>query len=454
MADELETYLNDLALDECYRVDEVLKEGEVERTERVYLVGRNGAERGPYVRKYIAADSGLGGVYHRIWEAQQKGRRFLHLPSILECVDGGDRLIVIMEFVPGRTLAEELEARGPSRGLAADLFPKLCEAVRELHEGFDPPIVHRDLKPSNIMVCADSLCIIDFGISRSFSEGAEEDTSHFGTRHYAPPEQYGFGQTDARSDVYALGALLYFMLVGKAPDAAARQDSFAHPDVPEPLRLVIRRACAFDPDDRYESVARLQASFLAAMQLAEEVAPREGEAAEEAPTEEAAPAEGVAAEEGAAPAEGDAAAGVAGPAVDAAPEEDAGPVPAEGAPADAPAQTAQEKRGFALPLALGVIWDCLLVFVVIIMLIGCGMDVVAPTSTSTMYGQPLGIRLASDGAMFFMFVCPCCFAVRDRRPERRLFPKAPRLPIGVELAICVVVVAIYFALMVAFPVLL
>ena len=441
MADDLDTYLNELALDDCYRVDAVLKEGEAGRTERVYLVGRNGAERGPYVRKYISTEDGLGGSYTRIWEAQQQGRRFLYLPRIIECVDGGDRLIVIMEFVPGRTLAEELQARGASRELAADLFPKLCDAVRELHEGFDPPIVHRDLTPSNIMVSADNLSIIDFGIARSYKEGAEEDTRHFGTRSYAPPEQYGFGQTDVRSDVYALGALLYYLLVGRAPDAKARQDGFAHPDIPEPLRLIIARACAFDPDARYESVAQLQASFLAAMQLAEETAPKDEAVAEDGPAEKApaVSAEDAAEEE---------AAEDAAPKDAAGPEKDTGPTPAEDAPEDAPEQ---KKRSFAPPLALGVIWDCLLVFVVIIMLIGCGMDVVAPTSDSTMYGQPLSIRIVSNAGMCFMFVCPACFALRDRRPERRLFPKAPHISVPAELAICVIVIVLYFALLIAFP---
>lgn len=87
------------------------------------------------------------------------------------------------------------------------------------------PVIHRDLKPSNIIVsgvryAADagmtfsSLVIIDLGIARVWRDGADADTVKFGTRSYAPPEQFGFGQTSVRSDIYALGALLFFCLTG------------------------------------------------------------------------------------------------------------------------------------------------------------------------------------------------------------------------------------------------
>ena len=78
----------------------------------------------------------------------------------------------------------------------------MCEAVRELHECFNPPLIHRDLKPANIVLSNGRVFLIDFGIARVYRSGSVSDTSHLGTRAYAPPEQYGFGQTDTRSDVY------------------------------------------------------------------------------------------------------------------------------------------------------------------------------------------------------------------------------------------------------------
>lgn len=81
-----------------------------------------------------------------------------------------------------------------------------------------PPVIFRDLKPSNIMVTPKGkIKLIDFGIARHFKAGSSVDTSAYGSAGYAPPEQYGENQTDARSDIYALGAVLHFLLTGKDP---------------------------------------------------------------------------------------------------------------------------------------------------------------------------------------------------------------------------------------------
>lgn len=203
MNESLQQHLDSLARDECYRVDAVLKEGRYERTERVFFVGANGAEQGPYVRKVFEAESGLGGAYGRVLAAQRQGKRFLHLPHIIDCYSLGEQDAVVMEFVPGRTLADELYETGPSLDAAKRLYPGICDAIAELHSRFDPPLIHRDIKPSNFMVEGDTVLVIDLGIARTFDKDAVCDTSHFGTRAYAPPEQFGYGQTDVRSDVYA-----------------------------------------------------------------------------------------------------------------------------------------------------------------------------------------------------------------------------------------------------------
>ncbi len=114
MKGSLQQHLEYLARDECYRVDAVLKEGCLERTERVFFVGANGAEQGPYVRKVFEAESGLGSAYGRVLAAQRQGQRFLHLPRIIDCYSLGEQDAVVMEFVPGRTLADEPYETGPS----------------------------------------------------------------------------------------------------------------------------------------------------------------------------------------------------------------------------------------------------------------------------------------------------------------------------------------------------
>ena len=262
---ELAAQLEAMRRQDCYVVDEVLKESSTEITERVHFEGMNGASQGPFVRKRIERSSGLGGAYERIFAAQQAGRRFRYIPRIYDCAIIGDEIVVVMEYVFGETLEDVVRRCEPSMALAADVFPRVCDAVCELHERFDPPIVHRDLKPGNIMLSSESLTIIDFGISRTCMQGAQTDTTHFGTRAYAPPEQFGFAQTTVRSDVYALGLLLYFCLVGNVPDATLRERNFKIDGVPEAMRRVIAKAAAFDPKNRYKGVRELKAAFKLAL---------------------------------------------------------------------------------------------------------------------------------------------------------------------------------------------
>ena len=255
--------------DECYVVEAVLKESASERTELVTLdqgkVFGDGSHYQPVqlIRKWFAPGCGLGGAYSAMRRAGAKSRSFEHLPHILRCEDREEGRIVVMDYIAGETLDALVEREGPSTELALRLFPQLCAAVRELHEGFRNPIIHRDLKPSNVMVehGTGTLYLIDFGIARVHKDDADTDTQHFGTRGYAPPEQFGFSQTDVRSDVYAMGVLLYFMLVGETPDEQVRANKFFHPQVPESFRQVISCACALDPAARFKDVAEMETAF-------------------------------------------------------------------------------------------------------------------------------------------------------------------------------------------------
>lgn len=263
--DELATYLNVLQRDECCRVDRVLKASDYEVTEVVSFPLENGAILGPFVRKRIRVDAHLGAAYRELYAAQRSGRRFRHLPVINDVHERDDELVVIMEYVRGRTLHDEVYERDPSLALACEWFPVLCDGVIELHEDFAMPLIHRDLKPSNVIVNGSSLTIIDFGIARAFREDAAADTAPFATRAYAPPEQFGYGQTDVRSDVYALGMVLYFLLTERNPTADLVKRGFNEPEIPPALRRVLLRACAFDPQGRYQSVRALKGAFAEAV---------------------------------------------------------------------------------------------------------------------------------------------------------------------------------------------
>lgn len=271
----LAEHLASLDRDDSYRVERVLKRSSVEATELVYFEGTGGGSLGPFVRKRIDASAQIGGAYERLFAAQRAGRRFEHLPRIVDCRRVGDELNVVMEYIEGETLGALVDRLGATPDYARELYPALCDAVGELHAGFaiagetSAPVIHRDLKPSNIIVTGanytpddgltfSSLVIIDLGIARVWRDGADADTVKFGTRPYAPPEQYGFGQTSVRSDVYALGALLFFCLTGVDPKPGLdlREQCEAR-DVPASLADVVCMAMALDPDKRFASAKAL-----------------------------------------------------------------------------------------------------------------------------------------------------------------------------------------------------
>ena len=271
----------------AYRVEEVLKVSSVETTQLVYLRISDGRELGPYVRKLIDGDSGIGGAYRALYEAQAAGKRFRQLPRIVSIAEKDCACEVLMEYVSGATLREVVDGAHAAdrRALAGLLMPAVCDAVIELHEGFDVPVIHRDLTPSNI-ICPEAdpatPVLIDLGIAREWREGAEADTTCFGTRAYAPPEQFGFGQTDVRSDVYALGMLAFFCLAARDPEPDDRARDFDRAQVNAAWRKVIARACALDPDGRYQSVRELRDAMLDAARATADKAARE-EADEAAP---------------------------------------------------------------------------------------------------------------------------------------------------------------------------
>lgn len=277
--------------DDSYRVERVLKRSSVETTELVYFEGTGGGSLGPFVRKRIDASAQIGGAYERLFAAQRAGQRFEHLPRIVDCRRAGDELDVVMEYIEGETLEALVGRLGATPDYARGLFPALCDAVAELHAGFGEagkapaPIIHRDLKPSNIIVsgvryAADagmtfsSLVIIDLGIARAWREGADADTVKFGTRPYAPPEQYGFGQTSVRSDVYALGALLFFCLTGVDPKPGLdMREQCEMRGIPTSLADVICMAMALDPAKRFASAEALGRATRAAYDLSRPVRP-------------------------------------------------------------------------------------------------------------------------------------------------------------------------------------
>lgn len=269
MNEELSSFLEAAARNSSYELENVLKESACERTELVSLVDRSGFRFGPFVRKIINVESGMGSAYWLLRAAQDDGVRFRFLPRVLSCEQLGEELVVVVEKAPGVSLSQAVSEKEQEEGLddpdylawACRVFSLLCDGVGELHASFTPPLIHRDLKPDNVLVSPGGLTIVDFGIARTYRDEAASDTIKFGTCAYAPPEQFGYGQTDVRSDVYALGMVLLFMLTGRNPSASCAGDAALRAGVAQPFARVVRKATAFDPAARFGSVSELKEAF-------------------------------------------------------------------------------------------------------------------------------------------------------------------------------------------------
>ncbi|HEX9441672.1 MAG TPA: protein kinase, partial [Roseiflexaceae bacterium] len=184
---------------------------------------------------------------------------------------------LVMEYVPGLTLRDLLRQPGAAplpEGFVIECALQLCAVLTYLHSRV-PPVIFRDLKPANVMVVqppgvepadlvnlsSESLVfkLIDFGIARIFKPEQTGDTLIIGTPGYAPPEQYGPGQTDARSDVYSLGATMHHLLSGQAPAGMPLPPiSEVAPAVSPDLARVVGRATMLNPAERYPDVDALR----------------------------------------------------------------------------------------------------------------------------------------------------------------------------------------------------
>ncbi len=197
-----------------------------------------------------------------------------NLPQVSDFFEEAGKAYLVMEFVEGKTLEKEQEDAGGPLGEARVMgwALQLCEVLSYLHTQVQP-IIFRDLKPSNVMVTPnDEIKLIDFGIARVFKSAASKDTTSLGSRGYAPLEQYGRGQTDARSDIYALGATLYDVLTKTTPaDAATRRVNplafktprQLNPALAKATEQIILKAMQEDAKDRYQSAAEMYQAIAA-----------------------------------------------------------------------------------------------------------------------------------------------------------------------------------------------
>lgn len=181
------------------------------------------------------------------------------LPRIVDIIDNGITIYVVMDYIEGESLDKILKEYGAQpEEMVIGWAMQLCDALSYLHSQ-NPPIIYRDMKPANVMLKPEgNIKIIDFGIAREYKEQNLADTTVLGTKGYAPPEQYS-GQTDPRSDIFALGMTMHHLLTGIDPRNGEAYASVRqwNPELSEGIEIIIDRCVEPAPENRYQSCTDL-----------------------------------------------------------------------------------------------------------------------------------------------------------------------------------------------------
>ena len=203
------------------------------------------------------------------------GVRHPNLPGVWDYFQHNGGLYLVMEFIEGEDLESHLEMSGSiPEDLVRDWIEQLCDALTTLHL-HQPPIIHRDIKPANIKITPDGRAVlVDFGIAKLYHAGNNTQVAARAvTDGFSPLEQYGQGSTDARSDIYALGATIYNLLTGVIPpDAPSRvtTDTLQVPTTYQPnispvMEHVILRSLQLRPSDRFQSAEDMRWALAATL---------------------------------------------------------------------------------------------------------------------------------------------------------------------------------------------
>lgn len=197
------------------------------------------------VKKYISVESAE--LYLRLKTVRQK-----NLAHIFQVAKKEEDAFVIMEYISGQTLEEyQKEYLIFSEKETEDYIKQLLEGLGEIHK---QNIVHRDINPKNILISTDGIIkILDFGIGRLYKAKQNCDTEILGTVGYAAPEQFGFMQSDRRTDIFAVGVLMNWMLTGKLP----QENIYTKNKLGE----IIQTCIQIDPEKRYKDTTEILLAF-------------------------------------------------------------------------------------------------------------------------------------------------------------------------------------------------
>lgn len=251
-----------MQLDDAYQVEQVLAEGISGRTELVTLQGS-----GPYVRKYMKAELTNSGAWGCAMSIDSPC-----LMHVYQLYSLPEYLVAVVQYVEGPTLEERIRKAGKlDLQEALVIIRDLCRAAALLHAH---GVIHRDIAPKNVICTERNCCLIDFGISRMHDEVAKHDTTRLGTWGFSAPEQFGFAQTDSRSDVYSLGQLFAYMLTAVSPDSPDFEATLGRaPWIPLAVKQVVDRARSFEPSARFQDTDEFYNALRAAVDQGDRLEP-------------------------------------------------------------------------------------------------------------------------------------------------------------------------------------
>lgn len=181
-----------------------------------------------------------------------------HLPGIVDVIENQDSLLIVMDYIEGRSLQDILSEYGAQTQKDVLKWAKqLCDVLSYLHTR-KPAVIYRDMKPANVMLKPDgNIMLIDFGAAREYKYQNSGDTISLGTRGYAAPEQYERkGQSDARTDIYCLGVMLFQLLTGESPHVLCPICQI-NPSLSSGLEAVLVKCTQVKKENRYQSCQEL-----------------------------------------------------------------------------------------------------------------------------------------------------------------------------------------------------
>ena len=203
---------------------------------KVLRVRNKSTEQDMVIRSFSTAVS----AYEELYKINAQ-----NLPLIYDVINCEDGQIVLEEFIEGVTISEVMESGNYHYLGTRKVIRAVCHALKVLHER---NLVHRDIKPENVVIGKDGrVVLIDFNAARKISF-ASKDTVIMGTVGYASPEQLGVAQSDARTDIYALGVLLNVMITGKHPSEKMAKGKAGR---------IVRKCTNVNPDERYQTAENL-----------------------------------------------------------------------------------------------------------------------------------------------------------------------------------------------------